>query len=55
MTPEFTDDLEEMSLLAGESVGQTKRLISVANVIDEMVDDAEVVIRTRLGSIISGQ
>ena len=29
-TPEFTGDLEEMSLLAGESVGQTKRLMSVA-------------------------
>jgi NAD(P)H-dependent flavin oxidoreductase YrpB (nitropropane dioxygenase family) len=54
-TPEFTGDLEEMSLLAGESVGQTKRLMSVANIIDEMMDDAEVVIRRRLGSIIAGQ
>jgi enoyl-[acyl-carrier protein] reductase II len=54
-TPEFTGDLEEMSLLAGESVGQTKRLTSVANIIDEMMDGAEVVIRRRLGSIIAGQ
>jgi nitronate monooxygenase len=54
-TPEFTGDLEEMSLLAGESVGQTKRLMSVANIIDEMMNDAEVVIRRRLGSIIAGQ
>jgi NAD(P)H-dependent flavin oxidoreductase YrpB (nitropropane dioxygenase family) len=54
-TPEFTGDLEEMSLLAGESVGQTKRLMSIANIIDEMIDGAEVVIRTRLGSIIADQ
>jgi NAD(P)H-dependent flavin oxidoreductase YrpB (nitropropane dioxygenase family) len=54
-TPEFTGDLEEMSLLAGESVGQTRRLMSVAQIIDEMMNDAEVVIRKRLGSIIAGQ
>jgi hypothetical protein len=35
-TPEFTGDLEEMSLLAGESVGQTNRLMSAASIIDEM-------------------
>jgi len=29
-TPEFTGDFEEMSLLAGESVSQTKRLMSAA-------------------------
>jgi hypothetical protein len=29
--------------------------MSVANIIDEMMDDAEVVIRRRLGSIIAGQ
>jgi enoyl-[acyl-carrier protein] reductase II len=52
-TPEFTGDFEEMSLLAGESVGQTKRLMSVANIIDEMIDGAEAVIRRRLGSIIA--
>ena len=54
-TPEFTGDLEEMSLLAGESVGQTRGLMSVANIIDEMMDGAEVVIRRRLGSIIAGE
>jgi enoyl-[acyl-carrier protein] reductase II len=53
-TPEFTGDLEEMSLLAGESVGQTKRLMKVADIIDEMMSGAEAVIRTRLGSIIAG-
>jgi len=44
-----------MSLLAGESVGQTKRLMSVADIIDEMMNGAEVVIRRRLGSMIAGQ
>jgi NAD(P)H-dependent flavin oxidoreductase YrpB (nitropropane dioxygenase family) len=54
-TPDFTGDLEEMSLLAGESVGQTKQLMSVADIVDEMMDGAETVIRQRLGSIIAGQ
>jgi enoyl-[acyl-carrier protein] reductase II len=54
-TPEFTGDLEEMSLLAGESVGQTKQLMSVADIIAEMMDGGEAVIRNRLGSIIVGQ
>jgi hypothetical protein len=47
-TPEFTGDFEEMSLLAGESVGQTKRLTSAANIVDEMIGGAEAVIRQRL-------
>jgi hypothetical protein len=51
-TPEFTGDLEEMSLLAGESVGQTKRLMSAASIIDEMMNGAEGVIRKRLGSMV---
>src|SRR5271156_2301435 len=51
-TPEFTGDLEEMSLLAGESVGQTKRLMSAASIVDEMMNDAEVVIRKRLGPMV---
>ena len=51
-TPEFTGDIEEMSLLAGESVGQTKRLMSVASIIDEMISGAETVIRKRLGSMV---
>jgi hypothetical protein len=33
-----------MSLLIGESIGQTKRLMSVASIIHEMMDGAEVVI-----------
>jgi hypothetical protein len=51
-TPEFTGDLEEMSLLAGESVGQTKRLMSAASIIEEMISGAEAVIRKRLGSMV---
>jgi enoyl-[acyl-carrier protein] reductase II len=51
-TPEFRGDFEEMSLLAGESVGQTKQLMSAASIIDEMVSGAESVIRKRLGSMV---
>ena len=51
-TPEFTGDLDEMSLLAGESVGQTKRLTSAASIIDEMMLGAETVIRERVGSML---
>jgi enoyl-[acyl-carrier protein] reductase II len=52
-TPEFTGDLDEMSLLAGESVGQTKRLMSAASIIDEMISGAEAVIRNRLVSMVA--
>jgi hypothetical protein len=41
-----------MSLLAGESVGQTKRLMSAASIIEEMISGAEAVIRKRLGSMV---
>ena len=51
-TPEFTADLEEMSLLAGESVGQTKRLMSAASIVDEIINGAEAVIRKRLGPMV---
>jgi enoyl-[acyl-carrier protein] reductase II len=51
-TPQFTGDLEEMSLLAGESVGQTKRLMSAASIVDEMINGAKAVIRRRLGPMV---
>jgi hypothetical protein len=51
-TPDFTGDLEEMSLLAGESVGQTKRLMGSASIVDEMINGAEAVIRKRLGPMV---
>ena len=41
-----------MSLLAGESVGQTKGLMSAAGIIDEMINGAEAVIRKRLGQMV---
>ena len=41
-----------MSLLAGESVGQTKQLMSAVSIIDEMMGGAEAVIRKRLGSMV---
>ena len=44
-----------MSLRAGEAVGQTKRLMGVADIINDMMDGAETVIREGLGSIIAGQ
>jgi nitronate monooxygenase len=45
-------NFEEMSLLAGESVGQTKRLMSAASIIDEMISGAEAVIRKRLEAMV---
>jgi hypothetical protein len=44
-----------MSLPAGESVGQTKRLMSIASIIDEMISGAEVVIRKRLRSMVEDE
>ena len=41
-----------MSLLAGESVGQTRRLMSAAGIVEEIISGAEAVIRTRLGSMV---
>ena len=41
-----------MSLLAGESVGQTKGLMGAADIIEEMISGAEAVIRKRLGSMV---
>ena len=37
---------------AGESVGQTKRLMSAASIIDEMINGAEAVIGKPLGSMV---
>jgi len=41
-----------MSLLGGASVGQTKRLMSAASIIDEKMNGAKAVIRKRLGSMV---
>ena len=42
----------KMSLLAGESVGQTRQLMSAASIIDEMISGAEAVITKRLGPMV---
>ena len=52
-TPEFTGDFEQMSLLAGESVAQTRKLQPVAEIIREMMQDAEAVIKERMLRMLS--
>ena len=47
-----TTSMGRLQVLAGESVGQTKRLMSADSIIDEMISGAEAVIRKRLGSIV---
>jgi len=47
-TPEVSGDFEEMSLLAGESVGLTSELKTASEILREMTDDAEATIRGRL-------
>jgi NAD(P)H-dependent flavin oxidoreductase YrpB (nitropropane dioxygenase family) len=49
-----TGDLEEMSLLAGESVGLTRQMMSAAAIVEEMMRDAAAVINNRLNSIVKG-
>jgi hypothetical protein len=44
-----------MSLLAGESVGQTKRPMSAADIVDELIGGAEPLITKRLGSMVVDQ
>jgi enoyl-[acyl-carrier protein] reductase II len=50
-TPEVSGDFEEMSLLAGESVGLTKQMKSAAEIVAELTGDAEAIIRARLLSM----
>jgi hypothetical protein len=47
-TSKATGDLEEMSLLAGESVGLTTRMMGAAAIAREMMRDAAAVIDGRL-------
>lgn len=51
-TPAFTGDLEEMSLLAGESVGQANALKGAADIVREMMDGAAAIITGRLAAIV---
>lgn len=47
-TPEFSGDLEQMNLSAGESVGQIKKIQSAAEIINEMMKGTEKIIKHRL-------
>jgi enoyl-[acyl-carrier protein] reductase II len=47
-TPEFSGDLEQMNLSAGESVGQIKNIQSAADIINEMMKGTEKIIKHRL-------
>jgi enoyl-[acyl-carrier protein] reductase II len=53
-TSKATGDLEEMSLLAGESVGLTKQMMGAADIAREMMRDAAAVIDGRLNTMTSG-
>jgi hypothetical protein len=50
-TPAFTGDFDEMSLLAGESVGQTKTLKQAADIVREMMAGAAAIISGRLAEV----
>jgi enoyl-[acyl-carrier protein] reductase II len=47
-----TGDLEEMSLLAGESVGLTNRMMPAEDIVHQMMNDAARVITDRLGAMV---
>ena len=53
-TSNATGDLEEMSLLAGESVGLTNEMMGAGAIAHEMMRDAEAVINGRLRTMTSG-
>lgn len=53
-TAAFTGDFEEMSLLAGELVGQTRTLAPAADIVTEMMTDAAAIIRGRLMGMVTG-
>jgi len=47
-TPDFKGDFEQMSLLAGESVGQTYEIKGAGEIVREIIEGAEEVIQRRL-------
>jgi len=47
-TPEVSGDFEEMNLLAGESVGLTNQMKGAAEIVREITEGAEAIIRGRL-------
>src|SRR5262249_18299442 len=54
-TPETSGAFEEMCLAAGESAGLTNQIRSVQEIINEMMDQAEMVIEGRLGRLSKGR
>lgn len=52
-TPEFNGDLEQMNLSAGESVGQIKKIQSAAEIIIEMMEGTEKIIKHRLFDMVT--
>jgi NAD(P)H-dependent flavin oxidoreductase YrpB (nitropropane dioxygenase family) len=52
-TPSFKGDWEQICMYGGESVGQTKRIMGAGEIVREIMDDAEAIIRNRFGRMIS--
>jgi len=53
-TPDTTGDFEEMCLAAGESAGLTKEIKPAGDIVREMMDEAERVVKTRLVALVDG-
>jgi enoyl-[acyl-carrier protein] reductase II len=47
----FSGDFEEMSLFAGEAVGQTNELLGAEEIVNEMMADAAAIITGRLAAM----
>jgi NAD(P)H-dependent flavin oxidoreductase YrpB (nitropropane dioxygenase family) len=54
-TPEFSGDFDEMSLLAGETVGQIKAIKPAGDVVGEVMRQAEDIIAHRLPKLVQAQ
>ena len=52
-TPEFSGDFDQMSLLAGESVGLTNAIAPAGDVVRDMARDAEAIIAKRLPGLVT--
>lgn len=54
-TPETDGDFEEMCLLAGQSAGLVKDLKPAAELVDQMISEAEEIIARRLPTMVEGK
>ncbi|WP_354075655.1 hypothetical protein [Bradyrhizobium sp. S3.5.5] len=50
-TEQFSGDFEEMSLLAGEPVGQMNEILGVEEFVNHLMGDAATIIKDRLGAM----